>query len=99
MEPRSKTLLDQACTELVEVSAKSSAGNTTPFAKKGPAISTHSTMPSPKSKSGRRFGPPARPILRHLSSEHQILVPPPGRLCTLSVAPIIAARSCIPVRP
>ena len=36
LQKRPKKLLDQACIELVEVSAKSSAGNTTPFARKKP---------------------------------------------------------------
>ena len=66
---------------------------------RSPCRSTTSTMPSPKSESGRRFTPPAWPILRYLSNEHRTSVPPPRRLLTLSVAPIIAARSCIPVRP
>jgi hypothetical protein len=34
-----------------------------------------------------------------LRSKHQISVPPPGWLFTSRVAPIIAARSRIPVRP
>jgi len=33
MEPRPKKLLDQACTELVEVSGMPCASNTTPFAR------------------------------------------------------------------
>ena len=59
----------------------------------------HQYAAQPEKQEREAFRPPAWPILRHLSSEHQILVPPPGRLCTFSVAPIIAARSCIPVRP
>jgi len=55
MSRRPKKLLDQACTELVEVSAKSSAGNTTPFARKGTAIRTHSTIPSPKKQKREAF--------------------------------------------
>ena len=50
-----------------------------------------------KAKAGGIFDLPLDS--HYLSSEHQIFAPRPGRLFTLSVAPIIAARSRIPVRP